>query len=345
MGDLMELEPKGVLEFKINANKSARTTLVAKNTSSSKAIAIKVKTTQPNWYYVRPNQDVLGPGESRDIEITLIESESRRSYALHLKGMPLDLSRHRFMAQCCTLTDKLATEICELQGDSEEKKKAFASLWDPDTVSSESGPTKNTKLKVVYNYSDDNTLPSEMGLDENGNAVAINKKKAVVVESVSSRVEKMRLEFKEMAEKADYGTSRVVPDSFESALHMFTSLKRKYVALEDWTMSLTGELDTVRAEVDGLSSQVARAKTDAAAAGKSGSGSGGSKSSSTSKNKDEGALLSINMDKDKSLFMGIAAMRLSLLIVGAGVLLAYLAGRNVAPVLDYDQLAKAMGLL
>jgi hypothetical protein len=45
-----------------------------KNISSSKII-FKVKTTQPSWYYVRPNQQLLDAGESEKVMISLVESE------------------------------------------------------------------------------------------------------------------------------------------------------------------------------------------------------------------------------------------------------------------------------
>jgi hypothetical protein len=44
------------------------------NTSKFK-IAFKVKTTQPSWYYVRPNQQVLDPGQIENVVIVLVEAE------------------------------------------------------------------------------------------------------------------------------------------------------------------------------------------------------------------------------------------------------------------------------
>lgn len=45
-------------------------TLRVSNISKSK-VAIKVKTTQPSWYYVRPNQHVVDVGGSQDVTISL----------------------------------------------------------------------------------------------------------------------------------------------------------------------------------------------------------------------------------------------------------------------------------
>lgn len=44
------------------------------NTSNGKVV-FKVKTTQPSWYYVRPNQQVIDVGATEDVVIVLIDSE------------------------------------------------------------------------------------------------------------------------------------------------------------------------------------------------------------------------------------------------------------------------------
>lgn len=355
MGDLLELSPSGTLEFRVAATKSSATTLTARNLSKDKAIALKVKTTQPSWYYVRPNQEILGPGESLEISITLIENESRRSFALHLKGTPLDHSRHRFQVQSCTLTDGLAGEIRGIVDNNDGRKKALAKVWnevaqnnsDKSRSSSGSGSSsgglKNTQLKVVYVYDDNDALmPSEMGLDENGQLLDNPlKSKPVVVETVSSRVEKMRQEFKEEAEKADYGSTREIPENFEAAKVLYKKLKKKYVALEDWTIALTGQLDAIRAEVDGLRNQVAKEKMavaseQAAAVLKKEEGKGASNESGKSKGDPQAPLIDIRRRGNQSMFMAVLDMRLSLFIVGAGVVIAYLLGRTSPSLFSFD---------
>ena len=44
------------------------------NISQSKVV-FKVKTTQPTWYYVRPNQHVLDIGKTEEVIIVLVQSE------------------------------------------------------------------------------------------------------------------------------------------------------------------------------------------------------------------------------------------------------------------------------
>ncbi len=36
-----------------------------------------MKTTQPTWYYVRPNQNVLSAGQTEEIAIALIDTECK----------------------------------------------------------------------------------------------------------------------------------------------------------------------------------------------------------------------------------------------------------------------------
>jgi hypothetical protein len=51
-------------------------TLKVTNISSSK-IVYKVKTTQPSWYYVRPNQNVLQEQETDEVYIVLVDNEAK----------------------------------------------------------------------------------------------------------------------------------------------------------------------------------------------------------------------------------------------------------------------------
>ncbi len=45
-----------------------------KNTSPHKAV-FKVQTTQPAWYYVRPNQQLIDVGQTEEVSLVLIDSE------------------------------------------------------------------------------------------------------------------------------------------------------------------------------------------------------------------------------------------------------------------------------
>ena len=88
-----------VLIFRLEKNASPRVTLKLKNTSSSSRVVYKVRTTQPMWYYVRPNQDVLEPEQEVDLVFTLTDLECRRFLDLHRVNKEESVDKHRFMVQ------------------------------------------------------------------------------------------------------------------------------------------------------------------------------------------------------------------------------------------------------
>ena len=59
---LITLVPSETLSFNLGKSVESKEVLRVTNSSDSK-VAFKVKTTQPSWYYVRPNQQVLNPGK------------------------------------------------------------------------------------------------------------------------------------------------------------------------------------------------------------------------------------------------------------------------------------------
>jgi len=46
------------------------------NTSGEK-VAFKVKTTQPTWYYVRPNQQIVDIGQTEEVTIVMVDTECK----------------------------------------------------------------------------------------------------------------------------------------------------------------------------------------------------------------------------------------------------------------------------
>ena len=64
---LITLVPSESLSFNLGKSVESKEVLRVTNSSNSK-VAFKVKTTQPSWYYVRPNQQVLSPGMSYQIK-------------------------------------------------------------------------------------------------------------------------------------------------------------------------------------------------------------------------------------------------------------------------------------
>ena len=44
---------------------------------SLEKVAFKVKTTQPSWYYVRPNQQIVDVNKTEEVIISMLESECK----------------------------------------------------------------------------------------------------------------------------------------------------------------------------------------------------------------------------------------------------------------------------
>ena len=327
MGDNLKLSPQGALEFAVSG-KQASTKLRAVNNGTS-AVALKVKTTQPSWYYVRPNQIIVaaGAGQTVDIEVTLVENESKRAFAMAKKGSPVDLSRHRFMVMSCTLPADAAEEINNM--DDDEKKQALAALWDdkaPKEDKRGAGPVKNTKMKVVYTIVDDQVMPSQRGLDSNGNTVDDTGAPVPSAQSVSSRVEEMRKNLSELSEAVK---ASEVPDNFNACIDLFKQLRQKYAVLEDFTMSQMGELDAVKKDMNDLDNAMAKAKREMTEL----------KARAAAEGKDKQKAMAVAVKGEKnSMLAGVMEVRLPLLIVGLGVIAAYLAGRMFPPIMNYSDL-------
>ena len=71
---LVTLSPPETLIFQLEKDVSPRAVLKVTNTSQNKVV-FKVKTTQPSWYYVRPNQQVVDVGKTEEVAIVLVDAE------------------------------------------------------------------------------------------------------------------------------------------------------------------------------------------------------------------------------------------------------------------------------
>ena len=66
----------------------------------------KVKTTQPSWYFVRPNQQVLEKGKEETVVVVLVEEERRD---LLKDRQKLKNEKHRFLVESKVIMTLLAT--------------------------------------------------------------------------------------------------------------------------------------------------------------------------------------------------------------------------------------------
>ena len=74
-----------------------------------------MKTTQPSWYYVRPNQQVVDVGKTEEVVIVLVDAECTRFLESAARGVPEKLDKHRFLVQTKTLEDAEYEAIVALQ--------------------------------------------------------------------------------------------------------------------------------------------------------------------------------------------------------------------------------------
>eukprot|EP01040_Poterioochromonas_malhamensis_P019578 gene19578-23161_t len=140
-GPLITVDPPSTLVFRLERGSQARTILKVTNVSPHKVV-FKVKTTQPTWYYVRPNQQILDAGSSEDVNILLVDTECNRflDQIAANENNTDKLEKHRFLVQSKVIDEDQYDRIRILP--SAEKTDELSKLWD--------GPKddkKNIKLK------------------------------------------------------------------------------------------------------------------------------------------------------------------------------------------------------
>lgn len=161
----------GILHFDLGSG-VCQAKLKVKNVSK-KRVMYKVKTTQPMWYFVRPNFDVLEAGEEVEVNVVLIDEEKSRYIALYRQGKEESVSKHRFMVQYGGMTAESGDEVMKLKQESKGDAKGTADLtpyWlkeaDGDNVFD--AQKESVKFKVSYTYlqpiADSDILPSSQGI-------------------------------------------------------------------------------------------------------------------------------------------------------------------------------------
>ena len=111
---LFSLSPDDKLKFNLSFA-GPRTTYLTVSNSSNGPIAYKVKTTQPSWYYVSPNQDVIPAGGSFKVLISLVDEMNKSLLELYVNGTKENLDRHRFQVQAVPLHEALFEEFKGLE--------------------------------------------------------------------------------------------------------------------------------------------------------------------------------------------------------------------------------------
>lgn len=224
MQPLVSLSPPDVLTFQLVKDTAPRTVLRITNVSGGK-IAFKVKTTQPSWYYVRPNQQVVDVGQSEEVTIVLVETECNR-FIQNGDAENKNIAVHRFLVQSKPIDAATYDAIMTLP----QQKAAveFNKIWDTPTKEDR----KNQKLKVEYIYPhSQNPLPTV--------PEGIELESPVQIEKTS-----------QSASNFAYDLDRAPPSSYDGAagssdalLAELQSLRKKYDAIVEYTVHLTAERD------------------------------------------------------------------------------------------------------
>lgn len=103
---LIQVMPTEKLDFRLSLSEPAFTNVLLTNTSSA-PVAYKIKTTQPKWYFVSPNQDVIPSGGTFKVQVQLEDEKKNSLVKARMSGSKdkdsskdkADVERQRFQVQ------------------------------------------------------------------------------------------------------------------------------------------------------------------------------------------------------------------------------------------------------
>mmetsp|Transcript_16691 Transcript_16691/g.36488 ORF Transcript_16691/g.36488 Transcript_16691/m.36488 type:complete len:328 (+) Transcript_16691:33-1016(+) len=153
MPDGLDVSPDDVLEFTLTPKEATpKTTLTLKHPSSGshgEPIAFKVKTTQPRRYLVRPNQGLIHPGGTEQVQILLVEKDKVQLWQAYerLGQSALDSSKDKFLVQ--------STKVAPSEGLKAGDYEALSNFWTKVMANTSSHGVFNTKLPVKLTASED----------------------------------------------------------------------------------------------------------------------------------------------------------------------------------------------
>lgn len=236
---LVALNPNELLTFQLIRGTAPKTTLRVTNVSTDKKVVFKLKTTQPSWYYVRPNQQVLNIGKSEDITIILIENECDRFLDQYGTDQEEKLDKHRFLMQCKVIDDASFDRIDKLPQAS--RGEEFSKFWD----SSAKDDRRNQRLRVEFVY------PTMAPRDQStfGRNVSITE----TVEGVRNRIANLdTLEARTVEGAPTQGSDGIFAE--------LQGMRKKYDTLVEYTVHLTAERDYHFTQLEDLKKEFAREK-------------------------------------------------------------------------------------
>lgn len=251
---LIKLTPSSTLTFQLERGAQPKTVLKVANITASK-ILFKVKTTQPTWYYVRPNQQILAPGQVEDVAILMVEAECNRYLEQVAQHTEEKLDKHRFLVQSRVIEDSDYNRIISLP--TSQRSDEFSKLWD--------GPKddrKSVKLKVEFTYPD-----SPGPFSDPGSASTARRAPS----TVSENVENVRSRLSAGAGENTTTTPGRTAASDEGIAHSGSAnpdaifgelqgLRKKYDAVVEYTVHLTAERDAIVSQLEAAQRELTKEK-------------------------------------------------------------------------------------
>merc|ERR1719469_1103639 len=123
----LEVTPDSVLSFALSTEEAAsKCGMTVRHPGGDKAIAFKVKTTQPRRYLVRPNQGLVRAGHSESVSILLVEKDKLSLLSAYERVGPtaLEHSKDKFLVQSCPVEEDFAN----LEGKALEVETGFENM-------------------------------------------------------------------------------------------------------------------------------------------------------------------------------------------------------------------------
>lgn len=273
---LVAVEPSQTLTFKLERGAQPRTVLKLSNISNQKVV-FKVKTTQPAWYYVRPNQQILDIGQTEDVNILLVEAECNRFLDQYGgNGNTMDI-KHRFLVQSRVIDDEDFERIRLLS--TTEKTEELNKLWDGASKDDK----RNIKLKVEFK------LPERVSSLARSAPAPVSGSESAAAGSFVSASDSLRSRLHPSSSSSGTagagapstsGASSGVPASLltsnntagggngivgsssqpELLFAELQSLRKKYDAVVEYTVHLSSERDGLVAQLEALQRELAKEK-------------------------------------------------------------------------------------
>lgn len=249
---LIKLTPSSTLSFQLERGAQPKTVLKVANITASK-ILFKVKTTQPTWYYVRPNQQILAPGQVEDVAILMVENECNRYLEQVAQHTEEKLDKHRFLVQSRIIEDSDYNRIISLP--TSQRSDEFSKLWD--------GPKddrKSVKLKVEFTYPD-----SPGPFSDPGSASTTRRAPSTVSENVENVRSRLSAGAADNATTPGRNTASdegithggANPDAIFGELQ---GLRKKYDAVVEYTVHLTAERDAIVSQLEAAQRELTKEK-------------------------------------------------------------------------------------